>query len=312
MVFVKNKYLCFLTTKTQPKGWFFVGRDTIGYHMATIIGLTFFIFGTIIGSFLNVVSLRHNTGKTLSGRSFCFSCGKTLVWYELIPVLSFIFQKGRCRECGSKISWQYPIVEVITGILFFALSQKFLYFFLVSLSTGISNLYDIGLLLSFATYSVLFSILIAISVYDIKHKIIPDKLVYLFIFIAFLRTVVVALSAILIFGDSVTSVLFDLLAGPIVALPLFLLWFFSNGKAMGFGDVKLTLGLGWMMPLWGSVAALMMSFWVGGVVGVILLFLFSKKITMKTEVPFAPFLIFGTILAFFFEINFGDILGFFD
>lgn len=280
--------------------------------MAIIIGATFFILGTIIGSFLNVVSLRHNTGKKLSGRSFCFSCGKTLSWYELIPVLSFIFQRGRCRGCGSKISWQYPIVEVITGILFFALSQKFLYFFLVVLSTGVSNLYDIGFILSFAIYAVLFSILIAIGVYDIKHKIIPDRLVYLLISIAFLRTVVVALSAIFIFGDSFVYVLPDLFAGPIVALPLFLLWFFSNGKAMGFGDVKLTLGLGWMMPLCGAVAALMMSFWVGGIVGVILLFLFSKKITMKTEVPFAPFLILGTILAFFCEINFWSILGFFD
>lgn len=280
--------------------------------MATTIGAIFFIFGTIIGSFLNVVSLRHNTGKDLSGRSFCFSCGKTLSWYELVPVLSFILQRGRCRECGSKISWQYPIVEVITGILFFALSQKFLYFFLVVLSTGISNLYDVGLLFSFVAYAVLFSILIAIGVYDIKHKIIPDKLVYLLISIAFLRTVVVALSDLFTFGDSFVSVLPDLLAGPIVALPLFLLWFFSKGRAMGFGDVKLTLGLGWMMPVWGAVAALMMSFWVGGVIGVILLFLFSKKITMKTEVPFAPFLILGTILAFFYEINFWSILGFFD
>lgn len=280
--------------------------------MAIIIGATFFILGTIIGSFLNVVSLRHNTGQTLSGRSFCFSCGKTLAWYELVPVLSFIFQRGRCRGCGSKISWQYPSVEVITGILFLALSQKFLYFFLVSLNTGIGNLYNIGSLLSLVTYATLFSILIAIGVYDIKHKIIPDKLVYLFIFIAFLRTVVVALSATFIFGDSFVSVLPDLLAGPIVALPLFLLWFFSKGRAMGFGDVKLTLGLGWMMPVWGAVAALMMSFWVGGVIGVILLFLFSKKITMKTEVPFAPFLILGTILAFFYEINFWSILGFFD
>ena len=78
-----------------------------------------FILGLIIGSFLNVVIMRLNTGESMiKDGSRCFSCGKNLKWYELVPVFSFIAQRGRCRECGSRISWQYPIVELITGVVF--------------------------------------------------------------------------------------------------------------------------------------------------------------------------------------------------
>ncbi len=279
--------------------------------MEALIGLFSFILGTVIGSFLNAVSLRHNTGKGLSGRSFCFSCGKTLSWYELIPVFSFLFQKGRCRKCGSVISWQYPTVEIITGILFFALSQKFLDFFILGTIIGVGSFYGIAILSAMIIYAVLFGLLVVIGVYDIRHKIIPNKLVYILIFVAFFRALSMAFVGVYVLGDSFSSVLPNLLSGPIVALPLFLIWFLSSGRAMGFGDIKLALGLGWMMSLWGALAALMIAFWVGGIVGVILLFLFSKKITMKTEVPFAPFLISGTIIAFFFNINIFTFLEFF-
>ncbi|MFA6602049.1 MAG: prepilin peptidase, partial [Candidatus Paceibacterota bacterium] len=83
----------------------------------------FFIFGTIIGSFLNVVALRFNTGATLGGRSKCMSCGHQLTWKELIPVLSFLWQGGLCRNCRSRISRQYVLVELSTGLLFALILQ---------------------------------------------------------------------------------------------------------------------------------------------------------------------------------------------
>jgi prepilin signal peptidase PulO-like enzyme (type II secretory pathway) len=88
------------------------------YHMEFLVAAAFFVFGSIIGSFLNVLILRFNTGATFGGRSKCFSCGRELRWYDLVPILSFLFLRGRCRFCKSKISLQYPTVELITGLIF--------------------------------------------------------------------------------------------------------------------------------------------------------------------------------------------------
>ena len=120
-----------------------------------------FIFGTIIGSFLNVFVLRYNTGVSfVTGRSRCFSCSKDLHWYELIPLFSFLMLRGKCLKCKSKISYQYPLVEGLTGIIFVAV-------FLV-----------IGLAPILPLYLIVASLLIAMSVYDFQHKIIPDGMVY--------------------------------------------------------------------------------------------------------------------------------------
>jgi leader peptidase (prepilin peptidase)/N-methyltransferase len=274
--------------------------------MGLFIGIISFIFGTIIGSFLNVVSLRHNTGKSLSGRSFCFSCGKALEWYELVPLFSFIFQRGRCGKCRSLISWQYPTVEFITGLVFLAIAYKWFYF-----GDGwiVPDIQTFALFLYPLFYTFIFPLLIVIGAYDIKHKIIPDKLVYLLISVAFLRSLAIAFISLSSLGGTYTSVLPDILSGLIIALPLFLVWLVSRGRAMGFGDVKLALGLGFMLPLSNALAGLMISFWAGGIVGIVLLSLSGKKITMKTEVPFAPFLIFGTAMAFFFDIDFLSLIG---
>src|SRR3989338_3931288 len=87
--------------------------------MNTLFALSVFILGAIVGSFLNVVILRYNTGVSFfSGRSFCPSCGKKLSWYELVPVVSFFALRRKCAGCDSKISWQYPLVEIATGLLF--------------------------------------------------------------------------------------------------------------------------------------------------------------------------------------------------
>ena len=93
--------------------------------MITILTIIFFSLGLIIGSFLNVVILRLNTEKSFGGRSACMVCRSQLCWYELIPVLSFLFLRGRCRNCKTKISFQYPLVELAAGIIFAALFIKF-------------------------------------------------------------------------------------------------------------------------------------------------------------------------------------------
>lgn len=260
-----------------------------------------FVFGTIIGSFLNVLVLRYNTGiSALKGRSFCFSCGKKLGPLELIPVFSFIFQRGKCVGCQSKISWQYPIVEFLTGLLFVGVALKFL---------GLTGLtYDTWyVLISLITVA----ILLAITVYDIKHKIIPDGLVIAFGLLALIKIGLDYYLMAGVPGEVRTHLISYLIAGPALALPLFLIWFFSKGQWMGLGDPKLVLGIGWFLgPIMG-LSAIILAFWIGAVYGLILMVL-SKfkwhglKIDGKTEVPFAPFLILGFLLVYFFNI---DILG---
>src|SRR3989338_3567698 len=93
--------------------------------MITIVTILFLVLGLIIGSFLNVVIYRYNTARTLGGRSACMSCQKVLCWYELIPLISFLALGGRCKYCKTKISKQYPAVELLTGIIFASLFLKF-------------------------------------------------------------------------------------------------------------------------------------------------------------------------------------------
>jgi prepilin signal peptidase PulO-like enzyme (type II secretory pathway) len=256
----------------------------------------FFVFGTIVGSFLNVVIFRYNTGRSLvSGRSSCPVCRHELAWYELVPLFSFLFLKGRCAKCHAKISWQYPLVELLTGLTFAAIYLRY------SLSlplTSYSLLFDL----------IIFSLLIVILVYDFKHKIIPDGLVYTFILLSFLKLLLLsphlATRSLSELSDLVAgpSELSNLVAGPIMFLPFFLLWFISKGRWMGFGDAKLAAGIGWFLGLIGAISAIVLAFWIGAVVGFLLLWLF-KRLTIKSEIPFAPFLILGVFLVYFFQID---------
>jgi len=249
-----------------------------------------FIFGTIIGSFLNVVIYRFNTGKGLMGRSSCFSCGKVLAWFELVPIVSFLFQQGRCLKCKCKISWQYPLVELITGVVFTLIAWKL---FVVE---GLPFLTSSFLL--FALYLVIFSILIVIAVYDLKHTIIPNFFVYLFIL---LSSGIFFMQILGIFkGGIFTFYLQDLLAPLILFLFFGGLWLFSGGRWMGFGDAKLSVGIGLLLGWKASIVAFLLSFWVGAIVGILLLSLKQYSFTMKSEIPFGPFLAFGTFLTFIF------------
>jgi leader peptidase (prepilin peptidase)/N-methyltransferase len=257
-----------------------------------------FIFGTIVGSFLNVLVLRYNTGvSAMQGRSFCFSCGKKLGPLELIPLFSFIFQGGKCISCHSKISWQYPIVESLTGLLFVAVLVKY---------SGILGLTLNPWYILIALITI--AVLISITVYDIKHKIIPDGLVITFGILALLKIAADYVLTIDTPENIKNHLIWYLLAGPILALPFFFIWLFSKGKWMGLGDPKLMVGIGWFLgPIMG-LSAIILAFWIGAGYGIVLMIL-SKfswqglKIDGKTEVPFAPFLILGFLLVFFFNID---------
>lgn len=242
-----------------------------------LLGSFVFLFGLAWGSFLNVIVFRFNTGESfLSGRSHCFSCSRQLRFYELIPVLSFLIQGGKCRNCQSKISLQYLLVELSLGILY-------LLFYL----RWVREFGSLGTLPILLWWFIIGFLAMALSVYDFKHHILPDKFIYIFIALALLGN--------LIF---IKPSLLHIVLGLIPALFLFLLWLFSGGRWMGLGDSKLMLGgaffLGWPKIL----EALFFGFWSGAVCGILLL-VFGRVRSLKSEIPFGPFLVFGLLLAFF-------------
>lgn len=252
------------------------------------------IFGLAIGSFLNVVIYRFNTGRSLNSRSHCLSCGRQLDWYELFPVLSYLFLRGRCRGCRSRIPWRYALVESLTAFLFVVVFMRF-----EDWSSLIINI-------------ALVSVLVVITVYDLYHRIIPDKLS---VMVAVLS---VSLILIQVSGGFDGNVLLRAFLGGVCAFALyFSLWYFSEGRAMGLGDAKLAFGLGLAVGIDGLFSLVVWSFWLGALFGIgwVLLARLSTRhrilarsvlmprVNMKSEIPFAPFLIAAFVLVHLFGIE---------
>lgn len=257
--------------------------------MTFFITIIFFGLGLIIGSFLNVVIFRFNTSRTFGGRSGCMTCQHTLSWYELFPLFSFIALKGRCKNCKSKISIQYPIVELISGLIFAGIFLKF---------QDVFYLNTVVFTISYAYYALMFSVLLVIAVYDFKHKIIPDIFSLIFGIVTFIG---LFFFSNFLFLPHIPTIL-EVLSGILLALPFALLWLVSKGTWMGLGDGKLALGLGWLLGYSRILSGAVVAFWSGAIVGLILI-VFSKNHGMKTEIPFAPFLVFGILIAFLFELQ---------
>lgn len=242
-----------------------------------------FIFGTIVGSFLNVISLRFNTGMGINGRSKCMTCGKTLSWIELVPLFSFLFQRGSCRSCKSKISWQYPLVEFVAGgifvLLFFAFPPT-----------------DLNAALMTFLQMLMACLLVVITVYDIKHKIIPNEFVYTFAFVALL--------SLFVGGATLWHIptWTQLIAGPLLALPFAAIWLFSRGTWMGLGDAKLVLGIGWLLGVNAGANAIIIAFWIGAIASLGWIFYTYKKFKPRMEIPFGPYLILGLYIVLIFKV----------
>lgn len=249
--------------------------------------IIFFTFGLIIGSFLNVVVYRINLTETLLGRSHCPHCKKTIRWYDNIPVLSFALLGAKCRDCRKKISWIYPIVEILVGITFAFLGTKF--FVLTDQGTWLVSFY----------YLVIASILIVILIYDFLYLEIPSIVLWTGVIFAVFCNLLLDWQRGNFSGNILASLTVSgILAGFLAFVVFFALSFFSREKIMGMGDayfvILLGLILGWPKILLG----LFLAFAFGAVCGIILI-LFKKK-KMSSQVPFAPFLVIGTVVAMFY------------
>ena len=240
-------------------------------YIFLISSIFVFVFGVCIGSFLNCFIYRLEQNKKMSGRSFCPHCKHTLSWQDLFPVFSFLFLGGKCRYCHKKISIQYPAIEILTGLIFLLIFS-----------------FNYGILATVFLFYI-FSSLIVIFIYDLKHYIIPDKVLFPAIAVAVVYNLIPPYNL---------QHLFYVFLAVIIASGFFLaIFLLSRGKAMGFGDVKLAILMGLLLGLPNILAALFLAFFFGAIIGIILMV--YKKKSLKSEIPFGPFLIAGTFLALF-------------
>ncbi len=262
--------------------------------MELYVSVMVFVFGLLIGSFLNVVLYRMHTGKSLNGSSHCLSCNHRLKWSELVPVISYFFLRGRCSNCRAHIPSRYAVVELLTAGLFVLAWTAFDTLLLQLLAFGIVSL------------------LVLIVLYDIRHTIIPDEL-----------TIVLTVMSLLfiaheyfIIGDQ-NAWLYRISAAVGVTAFFFLLWGVSKGTWMGFGDVKLVFPLALIVGVAGAFTLVVLAFWIGAVISVCFMVLgkltkrysrvvpgvLRQRITLKSEVPFAPFLALSFLLVYLCKLN---------
>ncbi len=236
-----------------------------------------FLFGLAIGSFLNVVIDRIPRGESIVfGRSRCDYCKKTLRWFELIPVLSYLIQGGRCVRCHKRLSVQYPLVELFTGAVFVALPHM-----QAAYGPAADALYGYHL----AALCSIASAGIVILVTDLKYQIIPDRMLI----------VLVLAAGALLYPSPLPTAVQKLGVGAVSGSFFYLLWLGTRGRGMGFGDVKLSAVLGLLLGFPQAIIAFYTAFLTGAGYGVILII--QRKAGMKSRVPFGPFLLLGAVVS---------------
>lgn len=280
--------------------------------MQAVIYVFLFVIGALVGSFLNLISDRLPKGKKIVfGRSMCDSCKKTLGVKNLVPIFSFIFQKGKCSFCGGKLSFYYPFSELFTGLMFM---------FAGKLSGFTLNPDSQSIFLLFY-YCVIFSFYTTMLLTDLKFYLILDSLVIPAIGFVFLTSVLfrgldlaslhrnlstdkfgVYLLRTDYFNDHLIYALKDyglvVLGATLIALFFLFLIFITKGRGMGYGDVKLGFLIGLVNGFPLSIISIFMGFILGAFYSVFLIIL--KRKTMKDTIAFGPFLILGSLLTFLF------------
>ncbi len=272
--------------------------------------ITIFFFGAALGSFINVIADRFNTGLSpWKGRSFCFSCSTVLRRSDLVPLFSFLFLRGKCRYCRSKIPVSAFVVEILMGLLSL----------LAAYQAGIFenfqfSIFNFQFFPSFLILTSIFATLLLITIYDLRHFIIPDAFLLIFLLFSFLHN-----SHFVIFDSSPLSfarggVGGGVVSGIFLALPFLLIFLISRGRWIGFGDIKYIAVIGFFLGFAEGLSAVIFSFWIGAAFSLLALVLrkikphiylplMQNKLTIKSEIPFGPFLSLGTVLSFYFNAD---------
>lgn len=247
--------------------------------------LFLFVFGSAIGSFLNVVVDRLSNEVSIMGRSHCDYCKHKLGPTDLIPIFSFFLLGRKCQYCKKKLSWYYPIVEFITGVMFVII---WIYLPQSLLGAGLLRLPTTVFLIKFI-YLGIASGLIVIFFSDLKYHIIPDQ-VQIFLFAA-------SLFLLPLYGPILKIFIERVIAALLVMAPIYFLYWVTKGKGMGFGDVKLAFIIGFMFGIEAGFLVLYFAFISGAIIGIILMFL--QKRGLKSKIAFGPFLVIGILIILF-------------
>lgn len=250
--------------------------------MFIILIITIFFFGISIGSFLNVLINRLADHEKITGRSKCPKCGKQLKWYDLIPILSFILLKGKCRYCKSKISIQYILVESITGILITLI-------FLIQFRNGL--ILTTNSILIFIRNIIFLITFISIFVYDLKYMEIPDEIV------------IPGSLLILVLNFFISNNFNTFIIGGIVGLVFFLLQFIaSKGAWIGGGDIRIGFLIGVSFGnIYYVFLAILLGYVFGSIYSTPLLIkkYIKKQKDINSMVPLGPFLSLSSIIILF-------------
>ncbi len=235
--------------------------------------LLIFLFGLCIGSFLNVVILRIPEGKSIRGRSQCVACETSLAWFELVPLVSYIVLRGKCRSCHADISLQYPLVELATAFLFLLTWYRY----------GNDWKLVIGNWIFVSVLTVLF-------VQDFRFQILPDVIT--------LPAIIVAIGFWFFDPYNLSSITYHLLATAIGGGFFLLQWLVSRGRWVGGGDIRLGALMGAILGWPNILLALFLAYVGGAIVGGTLLVL--RQVTRKSQMAFGTFLTVSTVFTMFF------------
>lgn len=237
--------------------------------MAITYTVFFSIFGLVFGSFYNVVGLRVPKNESIAyPPSHCTKCDRRLTALDLVPVFSFLFLKGKCRSCGEKIHWVYPLMEFITAGLFALSFWKF----------GFTPELIIAILFV--------SLLVIITVSDIAYMLIPDKV---------LLPVGVVLLGLRLFIP--LDPWWDAIAGALLGFGLLLLIAIVSKGGMGGGDIKLFFVIGLVLGVSGTLLTLFLASFIGAIAGIFMLR--GSDAGRKTPVPFGPSIALGAVITYF-------------
>lgn len=234
-----------------------------------------FIFGAVVGSFLNVCIYRLPAGKSIvHPPSACPGCGAEIQWYDNIPIISFLILRARCRSCHAPVSWRYPLIEALNGVLTLLLFMKF------------------GIGLPFLAYFIFVSALVAITFIDLDHQIIPDEISLPGIIVGF------AFSFFLPLNSWLNSLFGILLGGGSLFLVAWGYEKLTGKEGMGGGDIKLLAMMGAFLGWQSILFIIFSSSLIGSVIGITTMLIQKKD--GKLAIPFGPFLAFGAVLYIFY------------